>query len=324
MLRVLGIVLVILAVGVAILWAWLRGPDIPYATLEAKYANGDSHFVDVAGDHVHYRDEGNAAGPVLLLLHGFGDSHTSWEGWVRELKPDYRLISLDFPGHGLTRAPDTTPLTGTGLADFVARFAAALQLPPFAVAGNSMGGGVAWQLALRHPELVSALILVDAAGFANAAPSGPLPLAFKILQYPIGRAILRNIDNRPLINAGLKTDVYDKSLITPTLVDRWAAFQRAPGHRTILMSLNPAALGGADAASLGRIKVPTLILWGASDPLLEPASAGKFAAAIPQAKVITYPQVGHLPQIEIPARSATDVARFLAVSLADAKRLSGQ
>jgi pimeloyl-ACP methyl ester carboxylesterase len=54
-----------------------------------------------------------------------------------------------------------------------------------------------------------------------------------------------------------------------------------------------------------------LILWGQSDPLIEPAAAGKFSAAIPGSKVIIYPNVGHLPQLEIPQRSAADVAAFL-------------
>jgi pimeloyl-ACP methyl ester carboxylesterase len=297
-------------------WLKLRGPDIPYEALEAKYTDGSSHFVDLPGGfHVHYRDEGDPNGPLLVLLHGFGDSFTSWEGWVRELKPKFHIISLDFPGHGLTRAPQGYRLDGAGLADFVDAFAVKLALPKFAVAGNSMGGGAAWQLAVRHPDRIDALILVDAAGFPNEKPPAEVPLAFKILQYPIGRAILRNIDNRPLIDAGLKTDVYDKAVITPAFVDRWAEFQRAPGHRAILMDINLGSQQQATPELLGTIKVPTLVLHGESDVLIEPASARKFAAAIPGAKLITYPQVGHLPQIEIPERSAADVAAFLSAAL---------
>jgi pimeloyl-ACP methyl ester carboxylesterase len=315
MLKVIGIVIAIIVLAVVALWLKLRGPDIPYATLEAKYTNVTSHFVDLPGGfHVHYQDDGDPTLPVLVLLHGFGDSYTSWDGWVPVLKPHFRVISLDFPGHGLTRAPEGYQLSGVGLADLVDAFATQLALPPFAVAGNSMGGGVAWQLAVRHPERLNALILVDAAGFPNEKPPGELPLAFKILKYPIGRAFLRNIDNRPLIDSGLKVDVYDKSVITPALVDRWAEFQRAPGHRAILMALNPSGFNQATATVLQNIKVPTLILHGGSDVLIEPASAQKFAAAIPGAKVIIYPQVGHLPQIEIPKRSAEDVAEFLHAS----------
>src|ERR1700733_6888710 len=230
--KILGIILAIL--GLVILGAWLklRGPDIPYQTLETKYAGADSHFVDLPGGyHVHYRDDGDPNLPLLVLLHGFGDSFMTWEGWVQELKTQFHIISVAFPGHGLTRAPQGSRLSGEGLADFVDAFAAKLALPKFAVAGNSMGGGTAWQLAVRHPDRINALILVDAAGFPNEKPPAQVPLAFKILQYPIGRALLRHIDNRPLIEEGLKTDVYDKNVITAAFVDRWAGFQRAPGHR---------------------------------------------------------------------------------------------
>ncbi|HWS63067.1 MAG TPA: alpha/beta hydrolase [Steroidobacteraceae bacterium] len=312
MLKRIGIILGILVVLLAAVWLKLRGPDIPYETLEAKYTNGASRFIDLPGGfHVHYQDDGDLGAPTVVLLHGYGDSYTSWEGWVQQLKTGFHLLSLDFPGHGLTRAPEGYSLSGEGLADFVDAFAAQLNLPQFAVAGNSMGGGVAWQLALRHPQRLNALILVDAAGFPNEKPPAAVPLAFKILKYPLGRALLRNIDNRPLIDEGLRTDVFDKALVTPALVDRWAEFQRAPGHRAILMSVSMRSLMSASPEVLRGLNVPTLILHGQNDVLIEPASAGKFAAAIPGAKVVLYPNVGHLPQIEIPQRSSADVAEFL-------------
>lgn len=310
--KVVGIVVAVLLVFLIGAWLKLRGPDIPYAALESTYTGGASRFVDLPGGlHVHYEDEGNPSLPLLVLLHGYGDSYTSWDGWVSELKDKFHIIRLDFPGHGLTRAPPDYRLAGDGLADFVDAFAAALYLPKFAVAGNSLGGGVAWQLALRHPERIDALILVDAAGFPNEKPPAKIPLAFRILQYRLGRAFLQRIDNRPLIEEGLKTDVYDKSVIIPAFLDRWAEFQRAPGHRAILMAVNPAAFGSASADALHGISVPTLVLQGENDVLVEPASARKFAAAIPGATLILYPRVGHLPQIEIPQRSAADVAHFL-------------
>jgi pimeloyl-ACP methyl ester carboxylesterase len=309
--RILGVILGLVVLILIGAWLWLRGPDIPYETLEAKYAEADSHFVDLPGGyHAHYREDGAPNAPLLVLLHGFADSFTTWDGWVRELKPQFHIISLDFPGHGLTRAPQGSRLSGDELADFVDAFAAKLALPKFAVAGNSMGGGAAWELAVRHPDRVNALILVDAAGFANDKP-GKQPLGFVILRYRLGRMLLSKIDNRPLIEQGLKADVYDKSLITPSIVDRFAEFQRAPGHREILMSVNLGPRAASTAELLSSIEVPTLILWGESDPLIEPGAAKKFAAAIGGSKLITYPNVGHLPQLEIPQRSAADVAAFL-------------
>jgi pimeloyl-ACP methyl ester carboxylesterase len=78
------------------------------------------------------------------------------------------------------------------------------------------------------------------------------------------------------------------------------------------MSIQPGKHSQATKEALSTVKVPTLILWGETDPLIEVASAHKFAEAIPDAQLIIYPKVGHLPQVEIPQRSADDVAAFLA------------
>jgi pimeloyl-ACP methyl ester carboxylesterase len=305
-------VLSVLLAALALAWLELRAPDISYEMLEAKYADNETRFVDLPGGlHVHYQEDGHASMPPLVLLHGFGDSYTTWDGWVRELGGQFRIIRLDFPGHGLTRAPCNYVLRGDTLAEFVNAFAAKLDLPQFAVAGSGMGGSVAWQLALRHPDRINALFLVDAAGFPNEQSPATLPFAYRIARFRLGRALLRNIDNGPLVDDLLKADVYDKSLITPALVGRWAEFQRAPGHRAILMSVDPTTLNSASAPVLLYLQAPTLVITGESDVVVEPASARKLAAAIPGAKLIVYPHVGHLPQIEIPQRSAAAAVAFL-------------
>jgi alpha-beta hydrolase superfamily lysophospholipase len=123
--KILGIIAAVVIVILAAAWLKLRGPDIPYATLDAKYASGVSHFVDLPGGfRAHYTDQGDPALPLLVLLHGFGDSYTSWDGWVRALRGKFRIICLDFPGHGLSRAPEGYVLRGEGLADYVDAFAA--------------------------------------------------------------------------------------------------------------------------------------------------------------------------------------------------------
>lgn len=303
----LGVVVLAGLVG----WLLLRGPDIPYEKLEAKYATKASHYADLPGGvRLHYKDEGKADGPLLLLVHGFGDSHFSWEGWVARLGDRYRIITVDLPGHGLTRAPDGYVASADGFADLIDALAAKENLPKFAIAGNSMGGGVAWQVAVRHPERVDALILADAAGWPATTLKKP-PLAFKLLQYSWGRAFLRSIDNTPLIRSGLRGEVGNPAVITDPFIARWAELQRAPGHRAILMSIQPGKHSQATKEVLATIKAPTLVLWGEIDPLIEVAGAHKFAEAIPGAKLIVYPKVGHLPQVEIPQRTADDVATFL-------------
>jgi pimeloyl-ACP methyl ester carboxylesterase len=300
-----------LALALAGAWLWLRGPDIPYADLEARYGRPDSAYADLPGGvRVHYRVVGDPAKPAVVLLHGYGDAFTAWDGWIPVLAEHYRVYALDLPGHGLTRAPEGYALSSTGFVDVLEAFAEKAGLAHFALAGNSMGGGVAWNFAVLHGERLSALVLVDAAGWPTAAPK-ELPLAFRILQYRLGRWFLAHIDNHPLIEAGLKQDVHDPAVITPAFVDRWAALQRAPGHRAILMSAAPASFASASTETLGTLRVPTLVLHGETDTLIPIESGRKFAAAIPGARLIAYPNVGHLPQVEIPEQSAKDVAAFL-------------
>jgi pimeloyl-ACP methyl ester carboxylesterase len=302
-------VVVLLPLGV---WLSLRAPDTPYEKLEARYALPASRYVDLPGGvHLHYVDEGDRSRPTIVLLHGFGDSFLTWRPWVERLSGQFRVISLDLPGHGLTRAPKDYQASIDGYDQVVEAFAEKLDLTPFTLVGNSMGGGVAWRFAVDHPQRLAGLVLVDAAGWPQTGPAKAPPLAFRLLQYPIGRAFLQSIDNRPLIVQGLKADVYDKRVVTKSWVDGWAAVQLAPGHRQILMSIRPGALAVATPEVLARIKTPTLVLQGQEDHIIPEGSGQKFAEAIPGAQLIVYPKVGHLPQWEIPQRSADDVAAFV-------------
>jgi pimeloyl-ACP methyl ester carboxylesterase len=304
----LFVLLVLLGLGG---WLYMRAPDIPATALEAKYARPNSHYADLGeGVRVHYLESGPAGAPAVLLVHGFGDNSFSWDGWTQVLAKDHHVLAIDLPGHGLTQAPASFPAAPDRIADVVAAFLAKQGLAHVAVAGNSLGGAVAWQLTLRHPEAVGALILVDAAGWPSQTLQKP-PLAFRLMRYKIGRDFITSIDNTPLIRQGLKKDVVNQSVLTEPFIQRWADLQRYPGHRPILMSLNPGAIAATDAV-LAPIKVPTLILWGAEDQLIDVASAHKFAQAIKGSELIIYPHVGHLAMVDAPERTAQDAAAFLA------------
>ncbi|MBP7337980.1 alpha/beta hydrolase [Niveispirillum sp.] len=301
------LVLVLIAAGG---WLYLRAPDIPAADLQAQYGRPNSRHIDLSGGvRLHYLESGAANAPVVFLVHGFGDNAFSWDGWTQVLSATHRVIALDLPGHGMTQAPSDFPAAPDRYADLVEELAGTLGLGRIAIAGNSLGGAVSWQLAVRHPDRLSHLILVDAGGWPSATLKDP-PLAFKLMRYQWGRDFIASIDNKPLIREGLKRDVVDQSVLTEDFIQRWADLQRLPGHRPILMSLKPGALAASNEL-LFAIKVPTLILWGAEDQIIEVDGAHKFKAAIPQAELVIYPAVGHLPQWEIPAKSAADVVRFL-------------
>jgi pimeloyl-ACP methyl ester carboxylesterase len=316
LLKIVALGLALAAALLLLAWAWLRGPDIPYATLEARYAGKDSAYADLPGGiRLHYREAGDPASPALVLVHGFGDAYTSWDGWISALAPRYHLYAIDLPGHGLTQAPAGYAADPARYVEVLEQFAASRGLARFALAGNSMGGDVAWRYALKDPAQLTALILVDAAGWPLEV-TGQTPLAFRILRYRLGRDLLARIDNRPLIEQGLNVAFVDRAALTPAFLDRWAGFQRAPGHRAILMSISMGALGGASRESLAAIRVPTLVLHGEQDRLIPVADGRRFAAAIAGARLIVYPNVGHLPQVEIAARSARDAGEFLEAAAA--------
>ncbi|MEO8812313.1 MAG: alpha/beta fold hydrolase [Caulobacteraceae bacterium] len=312
--RAIAVVAGVIVIALVAAYLALQRPDIAWSTLEAKYGDARSRYMDLPdGVRVHYRDQGNPAGPPVVMVHGFSASLQAWEPWVARLGKDYRIVTLDLPGHGLTRAPAGYVASIDGYADLVDAVARSLKLDRYVVVGNSMGGAVAWDDALRHPGDVRGLVLVDAAGWPSKARAGGGPLIFRILGNPIGRALVRDLDMRPLIKSGLQSAYLDKSLVTPALVDRYVELSRAPGHRDILLTIRERPAGApVTAETFNAIHVPTLVMHGQSDALIPVADGHAFAAAIPGARLIVYPGVGHVPMEQIPGRSAADLRLFLA------------
>lgn len=302
----MALIVVLAATG----WLVLQRKDIPFDSLDAKYDSAASRFMDLPGGlRVHYRDEGLREGPTLVLVHGYSASLHAWEPWVQSLAGDYRVISLDLPGHGLTRSDQGYTGGREGYGAVIDQVTTRLGAKHFTLVGNSMGGAVAWGYAIDHPERIDGLVLVDAAGWPSKGDNQAL--IFKILQRPMGRALLKNIDTRPLIRQGLQAAYLDPKLVTPELVDRYVDLARAPGHRDILLSLQTGPRRTATPRLLSGIKAPTLVMFGEQDKLIPAADGQRFAAAIPGATLIVYPKVGHVPMEQIPDRSAADLKTWL-------------
>ena len=211
----------------------------------------------------------------------------------------------------MTRPPAGYPASIDANADLVDQVTARLGAQRFVLAGNSMGGVVAWNFALRHLGRRDGLVLVDAAGWPRRSPQKGAPVIFSLMRNPLAGAVLRRIDVKPLIGQGLKSAFLDPKLVTPALVDRYADFARAPGHRDILLSIQGRSRAGVTAADLGRITVPTLVMHGEQDRLIPFADGQAFAREISGATLVGYPNVGHVPMEQIPDRSAADLDQWL-------------
>ncbi|GAM97486.1 hydrolase, alpha/beta hydrolase fold family [alpha proteobacterium U9-1i] len=313
----LGLVGLVALLAVGAYFA-LKRPDIPYETLAARYETSASRYVDLPGGvRMHYRDEGlqTPGAQTLLLIHGFSASLQTWELWQPHMRDQFRLVSLDLPGHGLTSAPAGYQASIEGYRDLVAEFARTQGLERFAIVGSSMGGNVAWEYALAHPEQVEALVLVDASGWPDErAEANDEALIFKLLRNPIAAPLLRDLDNTQLTRQGLLSAFPERTdLVDDAMVARYVDMSRAPGHREILVQLSLDFNGRAMATTerLGQLAMPTLVLSGDMDNLVPVAHARQFHEAIPQSQLIVYEGIGHVPQEEIPEESAQNVRTFL-------------
>lgn len=311
-LALVGLVALVLVGGYFV----MKRGDIPYETLAAEYENSASRYQELPGGLiVHYRDEGvqTPGAPTLLLIHGFSASLHTWEEWRAILGDEFRIVSLDLPGHGLTRAPAGYQASVDGFSDVVAAFVQARGLSRFTLAGSSMGGHVAWQYALAHPDQVQGLILVDAAGWPDPRLDDEnTPAVFRLLRNPITRPLLRDLDNTRLIREGLRRSFYDPALVDDEMVARYSELSRAPGHRDILLQLGGNQRTLATPERLAPLaQMPVLIQHGDSDQLVPVEHARLFEQAISGSQLAIYENTGHIPQEEIPRRSADDVRAFV-------------
>jgi pimeloyl-ACP methyl ester carboxylesterase len=306
------ILLGILSLFTIALFAWGYAPDITVAELKTKYANAESEFVDVGGGMtVHLRDEGPADAPAIILLHGSNASLHTWDGWTAALKDKYRIIRYDQAGHGLTGPHSSDCYTAACFVDVVDKVAANRGLTKFTLAGNSMGGWVSYEYAKAHPDRLTQLILVDPSGAPEAKPAD-LPIGFKIARMPGINKLISIITPRSMIEKSLRQTVSNQAIVTKEEVDEYWELLRRPGNREATIKRFAARTGMTPSKPIANSSIPTLILWGKDDKLINVGAAPWFAKQFPDNQVIIYEGVGHLPMEEITDKSASDVAEWLA------------
>jgi pimeloyl-ACP methyl ester carboxylesterase len=304
-LKLVGILLMLAALGFAV----SKAPDRSLESLVPRWAPPPSDFVDVDGLLVHYRDQGPSSDPLpLVLIHGTGASLHTWEGWVAELAKTRRVVSFDLPGFGLTGPNADGDYSNARYIAFVRNLLSRLGIGRAIVAGNSLGGEIAWQLALADPTRVAGLVLVDAAGHDFVPES--VPLGFRVARIPVLREPMRWLLPRRAIEASV-TEVYgDPRRVSAALVDRYYELTLREGNRAALMRrMDQLAPGPVER--LAEIKVPTLILWGGKDRLIPPRWGQAFHQAIPGSRLTVFAGLGHVPQEEDPAATLAAVRDWL-------------
>ena len=290
--------------------------SISRAELRQRYRQKASRFVELQGAQVHYTDAGS--GPIIVMVHGFASSLQTWDALARDLRrggperPDYRVICVDLPPFGVTgplSEPRGQPITldTPAYRHFFDAFMDALGIGRATLIGNSLGGMIAWDYAARHPRRVDALVLIDAAGFPMK-----LPIYIALFKRRMVRWSAPWLLPEAVIRSAVRSVYGDPRTIDEPTFRRYIDIFHAEGTRAAIGLMVPHFdFDAIDRSGLGRLRQPTLILWGERDGWIPLAHARLFAAAIAHARVITYPGLGHVPMEESPERVALDIRAFL-------------
>ncbi|GAA3949206.1 alpha/beta hydrolase [Allohahella marinimesophila] len=283
---------------------------IPPVDLEEQYINEDSEFLQIRGMRIHYRDVGE--GPVIILVHGIFSSLHTWDGWVEELRKSNRVITLDLPGYGLTGGPENIDDFNVEFVYSVFQnFIQYMEAEHFTLAGSSFGGYLSARYAVDHPEKVDRLILIDPSGYSQ----GERPLVFKMASTPVVGSIMKVFQPPFMITRNVKKNYGDPSKLTEENLYRYVHMAQREGAKPLyvktLQMLGEDKADGTDMSFSG-VKAPTLLMWGEEDEWTPLSQSERWMADLRNVKLITYPEVGHMPMEEIPFQTVSDAITFLA------------
>lgn len=296
---------------------FLYAGDTDRAAMIDKYANAQSKFIDDGhGGVIHYRDEGNNEGPAILLIHGSNSHLQTWEGVVAKLKNKYRLISYDQPGHGLSGRAGNDDYRGDAMADVGVKILDVLGVDKAMWVGNSMGGWVSWRAALKYPERVSSLVLMNASG-AQDGEKIEHYLGAKLMQTSIGQAILPYVAPRFIVKQSLLQSVHNPEVMHDELITRYWELVRFPTNRQATIERSRSDREPKKWNEIDSINIPTLILWGEEDRVIPVSHAKLFKNEIKNSKMILYPSIGHLPMEENTDQVAADIDQFIASQITE-------
>jgi len=257
--------------------------------------------------------EAKAGTAPLLLLHGFDSSLFEFRRLLPLLEKKRQVYAVDLCGFGfcdrtspcLQNKKPTDRVDPDNIKQHLQAFCQQVIRQPVVLVGASMGGGVAIDLVVSHPELIDRLVLIDAVGFASGPAIG------KFMFPPLDRwatNFLRNAGVRRKIS---ENAYYDKSFVTPDAELCASLHLLMPNWQESLIAFTKS--GGYNFLSqrVAQIMVPTLVLWGRQDKILGVKDAVRFQKVLPESQLVWIEQCGHVPHLEQAHVAAEHILNFL-------------
>jgi pimeloyl-ACP methyl ester carboxylesterase len=267
----------------------------------------------IDGRAVNYVEMGS--GPPILFVHGLSGQWQNWLENIPDFARDHRVIAVDLPGFGASEMPrDKISISGYGV--FVDRFMEQIGMDAATIVGNSMGGFIGAECAIKFPHRVEQLVLVSAAGLStqNHRHEPVLKAMYAgeaVAQWVTARVVgrSRELAGRPRGRQAIMWFVTPHAeRLAPEFVIEQARGAGKPGFLPALDALSDYPIEDR----LDDVKCPTLIVWGKKDLLVPVKDAYKFDELIPDSRLIVYQDVGHCAMFEVPERFNADVRAFLA------------
>jgi len=337
----------IIAILVAVTVAGCAGKKMRYREFAPAHPRDyrfGQKYAQVEGVRISYIDEGPRDAPVLLFIHGLGGALDNWDYNIPYLSEKYRCLAIDLPGFGNSEQSDDFPYTLEWYTDIVAAFLETMGVERAALIGNSMGGHTAAYTAIRHPEVVERLVLVDASG-----TFGPKGLRMRVLvHYPklAEKIVLRtaskhlargpdhfvewldetNISNPEgvgfyRIDTPQEEDFRERML---KLARSYGYTEAYPKYMRAVLRVGRSILVTPLVDRLDEIKCPTLIWWGKEDLVVPLREGDEYLNGIDGAMMVVVEEVGHVGMIERPELFNETVDRFVrTTSAGDGKEDAG-
>ena len=303
-LKIIALALISLIL-LAALYLWT--PDKSKAELEKIYGSPKNAYVSALGVNLHYQDTGPSKNAIpILFLHGFGASLQTWDTWAQALSEDCRVISVDLPGFGLTGEDPSGIYTDQRSVEVLEAFLKELKIPKVVLVGNSMGGKFAWQFAARYPNQVAKLVLISPDGYASPGIEyGKKP------DVPAIADLYRYFFSKTFLAMNLEPAYADPNTLNDALVNRYYDLMLAPGVRGAILGRMQQTVLQDPVPSLASIQVPTLLIWGEKDAFIPISNSNDYLKVMPNAKRVSLPNIGHLPQEEQPSIGLAALKEFL-------------
>jgi pimeloyl-ACP methyl ester carboxylesterase len=294
------LIIIVLLFVALVVYAYL-----PYPTSEPKtFAGENSHFINLDGKTIHYTVQGS--GPVLVLVHGFAGSTAAWEKLTPLLTPQYTVYALDLLGFGLSDKPVDASYSMPAQADIVCALINALKLERVALIGHSMGGVIVADAVRKMPDRIKGLIMIEP-GFYYMPPA-----FLQKLFFPFDRAMAKMFYSRMGREKSFVGSYYDKSLVTPEMLDEMLIVRNTPGAVEAMqaMSTEPEAYKTNEAIA-AAVSCPSLMIWGERGEKTRIREIEDSQRLVKGSLLVMVESCGHYVQDEKPAQAAQAILTFL-------------